>query len=106
MPQYHALTALQRDARIAKFSESVGSILQRLLTEPDFEPNQRYSRIALWTSDDARVRYWRSTMFVTVGDGRGKQPAANAMAINQRMSGWNRGRSSPSVMSANCSPPR
>lgn len=41
MPQYHALTALQRDARIANNSESVGSILQRLLTEPDLEPNQR-----------------------------------------------------------------
>ena len=47
MPQYHALTALQRDARTANISESVGSILQRLFTDPDFEPNQRYSRIAL-----------------------------------------------------------
>lgn len=93
MPQYQALTALQRDARIAKLSESVGSILQRLFTEPDFEPNQRYSRIALCTSDDARVRYWRSTTFVTVGDGRGRHPATKAMAITQRMSGWNRGRS-------------
>ena len=85
MPQYHALTALQRDARIAKFSESVGSILQRLLTEPDFEPNQRYSRIALWTSDDARVRYWRSTTFVTVGDGCGRQPTRTTMTIKPRM---------------------
>ena len=85
MPQYHALTALQREARTANISESVGSILQRLLTDPDFAPNQRYRRIALWTSDDARVRYWRSTTFVTVGDGRGRQPAANTMTTSERI---------------------
>ncbi len=76
MPQYQALTALQRAARTANISESVGSILQRLFTEPDFEPNQRYRRIALWTSDEARDRYCKSTTFVTVGDDRGIQPAA------------------------------